>query len=179
MIIVPKNNLYLPRRLWPSNKAKQRGSIILATSGVHPIADYIVSLGADMAESGADIPTYDARAGFRFNASIKKIQDGHNPNGGGAIDPWAEDRSPISPFGYTTSDFEISWVEVSSDGISSKVSPFAASTFTDWTGIHEWYARQTSGPSGILHWVIDITLREKADTGNTDTMRMDMDVEAV
>ncbi len=179
MIIVPKNNLYLPRRLWPGDKAKQRGSIIMATSGVYPVADYIVNLGADRAETGADVPVYDARAGFRFVGSSKITQDGHNPNNGGPIDPWEENRNPISPFGYTISDFEISWTEIQQDGISERISPFAADTFTDWTGIHEWYARQTSGPSGILHWIIDITLREKADTGNTDTMRMDMNVEAV
>lgn len=144
------------------------------------VIKFTVALGADMAESDTDTTPFDSRAGFRlkYNSGIDGIiQNGNSPAGGGAIVTWSEDRIPITPPGFICDDFEYKWELFQDDGADTLVSPVAVSTFETWNADKIWFAQQTTGPTAVQHWIIDITIREIANTGNADTIRMDMDVE--
>ncbi len=140
---------------------------------------FVVAFGGDLSRLGADTSPFDARAGVRLHNNNPNIHDGINPTGGGPIVTWTFRQTYITPNPNPNLDlFEYSWVEISRDGgVDIIVSPVAASTWQDLGGTMKiWYARKTSS-GAISAWVIDITVREKADTGNTDTIRMTMEVE--
>ncbi len=150
-------------------------AVIMATgTGV----DYTVAMGADLQETSGDVTVpYDSRAGCRLNFALNKIQTGQSPAGGGAIVTWVSDNQLISPKPPIVTRWEVSWVEVSDDGVSAKVTPFGASTWTTWAGGEVWYATRTIG--GVKTWVIDISMREILAPGDTDTIRVTMDVEGI
>lgn len=157
---------------------QQRGYII--PIGFNSVLNYVVALGANKSETDADTSPYDSRAGVKLeyeSGTDGTIRTGNSPGGGGAIVTWVDDGDIATPTGYTNSDFEYQWVEVSDDGVSAKVSPVAASTFDTFDGDKIWYAQQTV--SGAKSWVIDITVREIADTSKTDTVRITMNVEGI
>ncbi len=159
----------------------QRGYIL--GIGFNARRDYYVALGADLTEIGTDLTsTYDARAGFRLNyggGTSGEVSTGSNPAGGGAIVTWVDDGDICTATGYTNSNFEYQWVEVSDSGVSAKVSPVAASTYEDWGATKVWYAQQTEVNLGGDSWVIDVTVREKAFSTNTGTFRVTMTVEGI
>ena len=153
-------------------------SLLLKMMAVMDVLICTVGLGSDRTEFDADISVpYDSRAGFRLNHGNGQQQSGNSPSGGGAITSWTSDGAVHAPNTCSHNLFEISWVEVSSSGAFTKISPFAASSFNTWDGTKTWEARTTT--AGLKDWIIDVTVREIADTGNTDTVRYTMLVEGV
>lgn len=164
MIIIPK---------------RQQGYIVPIGFNNAPVT-FTVALGIDRTENDADTSPYDSRAGVKLeyeSGTDGTIRTGNSPGGGGAIVTWTDDGDIVTPTGYTNSDFEYQWVEISDSGVSAKVAPVAASTWATFNGDKIWYAQQTV--SGADTWVIDITVREIADTSNTDTVRRTMNVEGI
>lgn len=149
----------------------------LGGAGAEP---FVVAFGGDLSRIGSDDSPVDARAGCRLHNNNPNIHDGINPTGGGAIVTWTFRQTYITPNPNPNLNlFEYQWVEVSDSGVDIKVSPVAASTWQDLGGgMKIWYARQTSVDI-IRTWVIDITVQEKADASNTDTIRMTMEVEGI
>lgn len=157
----------------------------LALAGLIPIATtsagFTVNLGSNKTENDVDTSSpYDSRAGFRLNYNSNSngfMETGNSPAGGGAITSWTDDGDICTTTGYTSSDFEYQWVEVSSTGSPTKSSPVAASTWQDFNATKTWYAQKTVG--GSAQWVIDVTVREKATPANTDTVRITMNCEGL
>lgn len=150
-------------------------AVIMATGVGH---DYTVAMGADLVETSGDTTSpYDSRAGCRLHFALNKIQTGQSPAGGGAIVTWVSDNQLISPKPPIAARWEVSWAEVSDDGVSAKVTPFAAATWTTWAGGEVWYATRTL--AAVKTWVIDITMREILAPGDTDTIRVTMNVEGI
>ena len=147
---------------------------VAAASGV--IIVCTVGLGADKTENDIDVSApIDSRAGYRLNFGTGQQQTGNSPTAGGPITTWANDGDALSPDSCGHALFEISWTEISDDGVNSKTSPFAADAFNTWDNTKTWFAARTA--NGLRTWVIDVTVREIADVSNTDTVRITMNVE--
>lgn len=142
---------------------------------------FVVGLGGDGSEVDGDTTApFDSRAGVRLNDSGGTdgvMEDGNSPNGGGPITAWGESRVIATPPGYTNSIFEFKWDEVSDSGVSSKTTPVAEATFATFNATKTWFAAKTT--AGAATWIIDITVREIADTSNTDTIRYTLTVEGI
>lgn len=139
--------------------------------------DWSVALGVDRTENDGDTSPYDSRAGYRINVNNRQQQTGNSPAGGGAIVTWTNDGGVATPTSWGLGVFEYQWAEVSDTGVDAKVSPVAAATWDDLDGVKTWYAQQTT--AGGTTWVIDVTVRDKLDTPETDTVRITMNVEGI
>lgn len=148
------------------------GHLAKVAAGVN----FVVALGADRTETDVDTTSpFDSRAGYRITATLDQ-ETGNSPPGGGPITSWTFDNLCVTPAGFTPSDFEYKWEAVSNtaDAVNS---PVAVSTFEDLGTLKTWDARQTTQSSGTR--VIDVTVREKADVSNTDTVRITFNVTGV
>lgn len=142
-----------------------------------------VVLGADKTVIDQDTTPFDSRAGVRFhsiptvNGNNAQQQTGHSEPGGGAISTWDNKGEIVRPTGFVSNDYEFMWVEISDSGVSSHSQPNAEGAFLGLNTDRTWFAQQIT--AGLNTWVIDITVREKADHTNIDTVRITMIVEGL
>lgn len=139
------------------------------------LVNYIVALGSNRTIENIDFtPPPDSRAGYRITSTVLQ-QEGDSPGtGGGPIDPWNGADSVIAPSGFTPSDFEYKWDAISST-VDTEINPSAEDTYEDLGSTVTWEGRMSSDSTGSR--VFDVTVREKADFSNIDTMRVTINVE--
>lgn len=135
---------------------------------------FTVGLGADRQETDVDTTEpFDSRSGYRITATLDQ-ETGNAPPGGGPITSWTFDNLCVTPTGFTASDFEFKWDEISNN-VNISTSPVAEATFADLGSLKTWTARKTT--QGIGNWIFDVTVREKTDTGNNDVVRITLKVQ--
>lgn len=118
----------------------------------------------------------DARGGVRLITS-GRVQKGIGVNG--ASISYANSGQYVTPLtNFDSTLFEYKWEEINAaDAGSTDTPPIAVSTFGDIDGTKAWTLTTTT--SGVKDWIIDITVREKADVTNTATFRVTINVEVV
>lgn len=145
---------------------------IIHFSGVYggPAAPPPTPTIANRTVSHADVSApFDSRAGWRTLAN----GNSQRGTGSGSL-TWANNAGEwISE--ADDGRYEISATEVSQTGAATRTGTM--DTFLACSSTRPWTIVTTT--SGLKDWVIDITIREILDTGNSDTARITLLVEGV
>jgi len=180
VIIVPKNNLYLPRRSWPSRR-DQRGSIILAALG--PAGLSAAPAIATLSASNNDVYTSQ-----QFDPATNRPVAGWraNTNGNAEHDVWDTGGSAIWEASMTTPDwltsglasqFELQAVEFSQSGTATRLGTL--NSFGTLTSTFTYSIEKSTTSVGTTQWVLDIEIREILNTSNTVSARITLNADIV